>query len=212
MRFQPRSSCAGRWLGGIAVLALLLPAVAGAAQPPAEPAAPASTEAYRLGVRDQIEITIFDEPDLTVAQRIDSSGQINLTLVGTVVIAGKTVREAEDYVAKLYIEKRILRRPMATVRVVEYAPREVSVNGYVGNPGMVAFPKEKNSLDIVEVISRAGGLTERANGKDVQVTRLGPDGRTITFSVNVEEMITRGRGQRVAVYPGDVVSVPPRVF
>lgn len=189
------------------LLTLALAAAAAMAQPATESD---GSEAYRLSVRDQIEISIFDEPDLAVSQRIDSSGQINLPLVGTTVIAGRTVREAEAYVASLYVEKRILRRPMATVRVIEYAPREVSVTGQVGAPGMVAFPKEQNAVDIIEVLSRAGGLTERANGRDVQVTRIGPDGKLINFSINVDELLNRGRGQRISVYPGDVISVPSR--
>ena len=195
------------------VLVFLIAAVAapiGAAAAAAEQAAGAPT--YRLSVRDLIEVGIFDEPNLTISQRIDSDGRINLTLVGPVVIAGKTVREAEEYIAGLYIEHRLLRRPMATVRVVDYAPREVSVNGQVASPGMLTFPKERASLDIVEVISRCGGLSSRANGRRVQVTRAGPDGEPVVTEVNVDDLIEKGRGERMEIYPGDVIYVPSRTF
>jgi polysaccharide export outer membrane protein len=190
-------------------LALACPAVVRAQHPPVgEPAMPT----YRLVVGDLVEVTIFDEPNLSVAQRIDAAGQINLTLVGPVVLAGRTVREAEEFVAGVYVENRILRRPMATVRVLEYALREVSVNGEVNNPGMLAFPKEVGSLDIVELISRSGGLTRRANGRRVQVTRIGPNGEPFVIEVNVDDLIERGRGVRVVILPGDVLYVPARGF
>jgi polysaccharide export outer membrane protein len=185
---------------------------AGTAAPAPALATPPSDATYRLAVRDQVEISIFDEPSLTVAQHIDNSGRVSLALVGPATIAGMTVREAEEFVARQYIENRLLRRPMATVRITEYAPREVSVIGAVVSPGMLVFPRERASLDIVEVISRCGGLSRRANGRRVQVTRTGPDGGNTVTEVNVDGLIEKGRGENLEIRPGDVIFVPERGF
>lgn len=179
-----------------------------------EPGPDAESGGYRLSVRDNIEMVIFDEPDLSVAQRIDGEGQIRVPLLGTIKVAGMTVREAEELIEKKYVEDRILKHPMATVRVVEYSVREVSVHGAVASPGSLVFPPEVNSLDVIEVIAKSGGFLETADGKNVRLTRTKPDGSDEVLEINVEAMIT-GRtrsNERILVYPGDVLFVPARVW
>lgn len=172
---------------------------------------------YQLTERDQIEVIIYDEPDLSIDQRIDGRGQIRVPLLGTVRIAGMTVREAEEYLQSNYVDKRILRNPMVTIHVSEYAPKEVSVLGAVVDPGRVTLPIEAGSLDIIEVISKVGGFTGIARSNRVRVSRQDENGREVDFTVDVEKMISgRGRGsssqKRFEVFPGDVIYVDERLF
>lgn len=172
---------------------------------------------YRLGKLDQIQITIFDEPDLSVAQRINGEGSVRIPLIGVIKMAGLTISKAETAIEQSYIENEILKDPIVSIRVIEYAPKEISILGAVGSPGKLPFPTEVSSLDIVDVISKVGGFTQVARADSVRITRVGDDGREIIFTVNVESMIT-GRGRRsgeparVPVYPGDVIWVPERMF
>jgi polysaccharide export outer membrane protein len=172
---------------------------------------------YRLGKLDQIQITIFDEPDLSVAQRISGEGTVRIPLIGELKLAGLPVRKAEGLIETSYVENQILKNPIVSIRVIDYAPKEISILGAVGNPGKLPFPTEMTSLDIVDVISKVGGFTKVARADSVRITRIGEDGREIIFTVNVESMIT-GRGKRsgeptrVPVYPGDVIWVPERLF
>lgn len=169
---------------------------------------------YQLLVRDQIEINIFDEPDLDTVQRIDGRGQVRLAHLGTIKIAGMTVREAEIFIEKLYVEERILRHPMATVRVLEYTPREIKVLGAVADPGTIEFPKESTRMDIVDALSRAGGFTKVARRNHVRVTRLDEAGQPQVIHVNVDDMISGKRPniERVYVYPGDTIFIPESLF
>ncbi len=168
---------------------------------------------YRLSVRDQVEFEVFDE-DLSQTQRIDGSGQIRIPLLGNQAIAGMSVREAEDFIERLYVENRILRNPVVTIRVAEYAPKEVSIFGAVARQGTQEFPIERNRMDIVEVVSRAGGFRDIARQDDVKVTRILENGDERTFSVDVEAMITgrRQSPERFHVLPGDVIYVRERIF
>jgi protein involved in polysaccharide export with SLBB domain len=197
----------------VAGIALGLLATRGSAASSESVSDPAD-KGYRLSARDNVEVSIFDEPDLRVAQRIDAAGQIRVPLLGTIKIGGMTVREAEDFIETAYVENRILRRPMATVRVVDYAAREVSVHGAVASPGSLKFPPEINAMDIIEIIARSGGFAENADGKNVRITRTKSDGTDEVLEINVEGMITGRRrdNDRVLVYPGDVVFVPNRVW
>lgn len=172
-----------------------------------------TSENYRLLVRDQIEVRVFGEEDLTVVQRIDGQGNVRLNLIENVPVAGKTVREAEEHVAKLYVEKKFLRNPMVTVRVTEYSTREVIVLGQVMTPGPVAFPIEVDQMDIVEVIGKCGGFTELAKTKEVRLTTTDASGREDERGINVDAMY-RGGGnvEKVWVRPGDKIYVPRVAF
>lgn len=172
---------------------------------------------YRLGKLDQIQITIFDEPDLSVAQRISGEGTVRIPLIGELKLKGLPIRKAEGLIENAYVENQILKNPIVSIRVIDYAPKEISILGAVGSPGKLPFPTEMTSLDIVDVISKVGGFSKVARADSVRITRIGEDGREIIFTVNVESMIT-GRGKRsgeptrVPVYPGDVIWVPERLF
>ena len=178
---------------------------------------PANDGNYRLGKLDQIQITIFDEPDLSVASRINGEGSVRIPLIGEIKMAGLTIRKAETLIEEAYTENQILKNPIVSIRVIEYAPKEISILGAVGSPGKLPFPTEVTSLDIVDVISKVGGFSTIARADSVRITRVGEDGREIIFTVNVESMIT-GRGKRdgeptrVPIYPGDVIWVPERMF
>lgn len=170
---------------------------------------------YRLTVTDRIRVSIFQEDDLAEISRIDARGNINLKLVGEIHVAGLTVNEAQHAIEQAYIDGRYLRNPQATVSVEEYAPREVSIQGQIKAPGRYLLPIE-STYSIVELVTKAGGLTDIAKGTNVVVTRVLPDGSKKTFTVDVESII-RGKNttketHSLLLEPGDIVYVPERII
>lgn len=171
---------------------------------------------YRLTITDRIRVSVFQEDDLTDVVRIDSQGNVKLKLVGDVRVAGLTANEAQQVVEQTYREGRFLRNPQVTIAVEEYAPREVSIQGCVKAPGRFLLPIE-STFSVVELVTKAGGLTDIAKGSSVVVTRITADGRKLTFSVNVDHII-RGRkgdntdGSDLLLEPGDIVYVPERII
>lgn len=170
---------------------------------------------YRVIIRDQVQMTVYGQDDLTVAQRVDGEGKIRIPLLGNVVVAGKTVRELEEELEAAFVEQEFLRSPMVTVRVVDYAPREITIFGAVKAPGTIVLPLEVNSIDIVEVVSKVGGFTPVAKSNQVRVIRnRGLPNETVEV-VNVDTMITgqsRGRQEQVQIYPGDLIQVNQSLF
>lgn len=176
----------------------------------------ATDPSYELAPGDSIVVSIYNEQDMSAAQRIDDSGLIRLPLVDEVALGGLTVREAERTLENLYKERELLRMPLVTIRVSNYAIREVSVLGAVRSPGTFRFPVETTSLDIVDLVTRLGGLLPTARGDQVRVTRR-TDGRDNVTIVDVDSMINRRRGRSdaprdFAIYPGDRIWVPERLF
>lgn len=204
----------------LVAVALLLGALTAPGQPPAapaEPAPPPTDPAYKLVAGDLIAITIFGESDLSLAQKVDNEGRIRLALVGDLAIAGRSVREAERIIENLYVERRILRKPMVNLSVQSYAVRDIAILGAVRGPGKMAFPPEKSTLDITDVVTRAGGFLPTAKSDAVKITRVDAAGKETTLEINVEAMLTRrGAGpttlKEFPIYPGDRIWVPERLF
>lgn len=173
--------------------------------------------AYRLMVGDQIAVSVYGEEDLSLVQKIDTDGRIRLALVGDAALAGQTVREAEHQIEQLYTDRRMLRSPMVTISVQAYADRDLSILGAVRSPGKMPFPPEKSTLDITDVITRAGGFLPTAKSDAVKITRIDDAGHETTVELNVEAMLTRrGAGpntpKEFPIHPGDRIWIPERLF
>jgi polysaccharide export outer membrane protein len=138
-------------------------------------------------------------------------------LIGEIMIAGKNVRAAEQSIEGTYVELLYLRKPVVSLVVTAYFPREVSVLGAVRTPGIVVFPRDVTSLDIIEVITRVGGFLPISKTDAVTITRRSPDGRETVTVVDLRDSIT-GRRQagrdrdNLEIFPGDRIWVPERLF
>lgn len=219
LMFRHGSSSArpfGRFLLGLLVLGLGLPA-GGAERRPGEaavrPATPASgpTGDYRIAPRDLLQFQIYEETDVQAAQRVSSSGEIGVPMLGTVRLAGLTLREAERRLEQAYIEKGYFVRPQVMLSVQTYAPRSVSVLGQVNKPERIDFPLEREDIGIVEAVTLAGGFTRVAKTDSVRVMRTA-GGEERQFVVNVAEYLESRNKPEFKLLPDDVVFVPERVF
>ena len=172
---------------------------------------------HRLQLADRLRVAVFQEDDLTTQTRIDAHGKINLPLLGEVAVGGLTVAEAQEVIQRGYRDSRFLRNPQVTVNVEEYAPREVSIQGQIRNPGRYTLPIE-STFTVVELVTKAGGITDIGKGTAVSITRINPDGSQKTFTVDVESLIRGKKGQGknednvLLLEPGDIVYVPERLI
>jgi polysaccharide biosynthesis/export protein len=130
---------------------------------------------YRFGGGDEIEINVFDVPELNVTSKIRPSGYINLPLVGAIKAAGLTEPEFHDD-----LQKRLttfVRNPQVSVFVAHYGSQKVAVMGAVRKPGNYALKKGSNG--IVELLGQAGGVSEKAGNfitiLPAEISGLGSD-------------------------------------
>jgi polysaccharide export outer membrane protein len=171
---------------------------------------------YALTLADKIRVAVYQEDDLTSTTRIDAHGHINLPLVGELAVGGMTVAEAQAAIENAYKDGRFLRNPQVTVTVEDYAAREVSIQGQIRNPGRYSLPIE-STWTVVELVTKAGGITDIGKGSAVSVTRVLPDGSKKVFTIDVDNVI-RGRKDKknedntLLLQPGDVVYVPERLI
>ena len=201
------------------VLLFCLAGTALLAEPLTSPAgAPATTDpSYHLSPGDTISMSVYGESDLLTTQTIARSGEVRLPLIGDIILGGKTVREAEQTLETTYVQREFLRTPVVNLVVVSYFPHEVSVLGAVRMPGTVVFTRDVTSLDIVEVITRVGGFLPISKSDAVTITHRTPEGKETVVTVDLEIAMTgRHRAGRdradLAIYPGDRIWVPERLF
>jgi polysaccharide export outer membrane protein len=192
-------------------------APAGGADAPAQ-ANLGRNKAYNIRTTDKLRISVFQEDDLSTICRVDSKGTVNLPLVGEVRVYGQTLSEAERTIEAAYKDGRFLRKPEVTVAVEEYAPREVSIQGQVKNPGRYPLPVE-STMSVLDLVTKAGGFTDTALGTGVRVTRILPNGATKVITLDVESLIkgksdakTNSENNALLLEPDDIVYVPERLI
>lgn len=175
-------------------VALVLWVVAGTAA--AEPVLVAPV--YRIGPNDVVRVQVFGEEDLAVESKVGGDGAINFPLLGAVPVAGKTVKELQEFLT-IRLAEGYVRSPRVTVLMVRY--RNFYVSGEVKTPG--GYPYEAG-LTVQKALSLAGGVTERAESKAISVTRVIGD-RTETMRLGGEglvlpdDILTVGQMQRFYV-------------
>lgn len=157
---------------------------------------------YRIGPLDELEITVFQEPELSAKKiQVDASGNIALPLVGSVSAGGKTSTELGHELETLF-DAKYLRDSQVTVTVSSSVSQKVSVQGEVAQPGVYQINGPTTLLD---VISMAKGETEIATLKQVVVFRtIGSQRMGAVFDV---ASIRRGAAPDPVIHGNDLVVV-----
>ncbi len=79
-----------------------------------------SSEPYRIGVADILQITSGGDPSINrESLQVLSDGSISLPLIGPVDAEGLTVTQLADKLNRLYIERKLVREPAITVQIVK---------------------------------------------------------------------------------------------
>ena len=186
---EQRSGGARFRLAGLVMAALALVGCAGDPAAP-EPAPPLS--AYVIGAGDRIKITVLEIENMTVETDVATDGSVDLPLVGSIRVAGRTTAD----VLTERLARDFIKDPKVNVEVAKYRP--FYVLGQVNKPGSYPFEPE---LDIRKAAAIAGGFNRRADTDAAYLVRE-VDGQNDRRRV--------GLGTRV--YPGDVIEIDRRLF
>jgi len=157
------------------------------------------SRALKLGPGDLVEMNVYNVPELTTKTRISSNGDMYCPLIGYMHVGGMTAEEAQAT-----IEQRLgefVKSPHVTLFVAEYASQGVSVLGEVARPGVYPVLGQQHLFD---VLSAAGGLTEKA-GRMLTVTHRGNPDQTV--EIPLPRNLSDNSETNIAVFPGDTVIV-----
>ena len=159
-------------------------------------------ENFVIGLEDVLRVDVWREAELSAPQIVvRPDGKITLPLIGDVQAAGFTTKQLQDNLTERF--KEFAQAPTVSVMVLKIESQRVSIVGNVSKPG--TYPLG-SPLTVLELIARAGGLTEYANTKNIKIVRK-KDGTTLNF--NYKDAI-KGKNLKQNVYleNGDIVMVP----
>ncbi len=161
------------------------------------------TSSYRLGSGDTIEIVVWagqqKEESLSGEYFVLSSGTIEMPLLGTYPVSGKTLEDATADLQQILAIKYI-RNPHVTMRVQDYGSQMIHVLGAVEKPGTFAM---KGEMSLAEALANAQGTDARMKGdKQVKISRV--NGEKIV--IDLERMLRDGTAN-IPLQAGDVIYV-----
>lgn len=152
-------------------------------------------ETYRLATDDIISVTVFNEPDLSIANaRVDVDGNIAMPLLNQISVSGRTTKEVETILYDL-LQGDYLKNPNITVSLVEYRP--FYIKGAVKLPGSYPY---RRGLTVEKAVVLAGGFTERASQSNISIIREADRRKENRVSLTSP------------VSPGDIVTVKESFF
>lgn len=127
------------------------------------------SERYILDAGDQIYIEVFNVPDYSREYQVLTDGTISMPLIGAVSIRGITLAQAGELISDRYT--RFIHTPAISVELMAARPMQIAIAGEVNRPGVYTIPPEidPSTVTVTEVIQMAGGITQSANIRDVEV-------------------------------------------
>ncbi len=156
---------------------------------------------YRLRVGDSVVVHLRGIPEsANYDYVIDHSGYIHLPYIPPIEALGQTASQLQRRIRDAYIEGQIYRR--ITVNVL-LPMQHYFVRGEIRQPGRYPLT---SGITIVQAIAAAGGYTEYANPRRVEIIR---DGETIEVNARNKERNPE-LDQNVKV--GDVIIVRRSIF
>ena len=141
--------------------------------------------------------------------RISKDGSINLPLIGTVILGGRTITDATRIVQNL-LAKDYLVNPQVSIGITEYSKRRFAVLGQVKNPGYYLIPNEEK-LTVLQAIAMAGGYTRIADPSKIVLKRVNTGGEQV-IRLNAKAMARDNQSQQFEVNPDDTITVGESIF
>jgi polysaccharide export outer membrane protein len=191
--------------------------VAGAQQAGVSPAAPVvepPPDDYIIGVQDSVNVTVWENADLTGKFTVQPDGAITLPLVGRVKAAGLSLSGFEMQLTRALADGFLI-EPRVAVTLDAHRGRRIFIFGAVSSPGAYALPEGQT---LIEALVRAGYAT----ASRVVVVRpkrpsSGPTlpenaGDAEVIRVNLKELekdVEQGSlARNIALQDGDTVFIP----
>lgn len=208
-RFVFGRACA-QWAAAAAVMLVSLFGLA-VGPATAQPAAPSSdTSKYIIGPGDNLQISVWHNPELSTSVPVRPDGRISTPLVTDVVAAGRTPEElGHDIEARL---KKYVSDPLVTVIVSSFVgpySQQVRIVGEATQPKSLPYLAHMSVLDAMIAV---GGLTPYASGNRAKLVRK-VNGKEVETTLRLSDLLKSGDlSANTELQPGDIIIIPQSFF
>jgi len=165
-------------------------------------AVPVDADTYNIGLDDQLMISVWREPELSMNVVVRPDGVITLPLLNDIHVVGLKPIELQQILTEKL--KSFVSEPQVTVIVQGIKSRKVFLVGNVSKQG--AFNLEGGET-VLQLLAAAGGVSTFGKADSIYVLRT-ENKKQIRIPFQYKKAL-KGRTQDdVLLRPGDVVVVP----
>ncbi len=160
-------------------------------------------ESYIVGIADELQISVWKEPDLSLGVVVRPDGMITVPVVNDVYVVGMTTKQVQDLLTEKL--KPVVDEPQVTVIVRSIHSRKVYLVGQVGRPGSVPLAGHET---VLQILAGNGGPNLYAKSDKIYILRE-TAGKQQKLPFNYKKAI-KGNDP-AADFPlmnGDVIVVP----
>jgi polysaccharide export outer membrane protein len=177
------------------------PSAAGVAMTPTEDPNAVPTD-YVIGVDDILTISFWRDEAMSSDVVVRPDGKITLPLLNEIDAIGLRPEELRLRITEA--ASKIIEGPTVNVIVKQINSRKVFVMGEVRQTGPYAL---SGRMDVLQVLTLAGGLTEYANKGDISILRT-ENGERKRFKFNYNDVVQgKNLEQNIELKPGDTIVV-----
>jgi polysaccharide export outer membrane protein len=152
----------------------------------------------RLEAGDLLTVKVLGPGDYVTTPRIEADGTADIALVGVVHLAGLTLTQAQELIAKDLTAAQMFRNPQVVISVTEGPNASVAVIGEVH--AVVPLLGQRRLLD---VLAAAGGLPPTAS----HVITIDRPGSALPITVDIGTDPARSSLSNIPIFPGDTIIV-----
>lgn len=166
---------------------------------------------YRIGPGDQLNVFVFNQPDLSVNVQVRPDGKISTPLVENMVAVGKTPSELGRDMEKVLAE--YIRTPQVNIIVSgfvgTYADQIRVVGEGVTRPMSLPY---RNGMRVMDVMIQVGTPGAFAALNRARILRS-ENGKQSQIKLRLGDLLNKGDiRQNIPVVPGDILIIPQSRF
>ena len=171
---------------------------------------------FYIGLQDLLTVHLYEHLDYLPTVRVSLDGSADLPLIGTVHLAGLTLSQAQDLIARRLVDAGMYRDPQVSVQVLESPNQTATVTGELH--GIVPIVGERRLLDVLSAVGGGAGLSSASTTVVVgggglpttasHVITINRPGVAQPITIDLGTDPAKSRQADIPIFPRDTIVVP----